>query len=153
MSILKESLLVDIIEFAITNREEIFSMADYKKYSRISYFHFDSEKQLLKRCFWKLRDAKIIEEISSDYEQVDREEYYLRNRITGKISKFNRRKNTTIFYISDNIEFDMDKEYSNVDINTLARLIVSILIFPYIVLEDGELNRFNILNYVIESTF
>lgn len=152
MSIFKTELEVDVIEFAIRNRDEIFSMSIYKKESSISQFKLNSERQMLKRCFWYLRDNDILLETNQNYNgEVDIEECVRKNEKTGESKKFSRRKNTTHYFLNPSFTFKDEHIYSKSASNALARLILTMIPFPQIQPEEHELKSFDIVNDILTT--
>lgn len=151
MSIFKTELEVDVIEFAIRNRENIFTIADYKKQSKISLFKLNGERQKLKRCFWDLRNNGILFDTNQDFEEPDIEDCLRKSVKTGEIKKFSRLKNTTRYFLSTEFIFKDKFTYSKSASNALAKLILTMIPFPQIEPEEHELDSFDIINKILTA--
>lgn len=153
MSLFRESIYVAIVEFAIKLSIEgnaLFSISDFKKQSNLSHFTGAGEAQKVKNCFWELREQGVLAS-TTDYEE--KEEYSIRDK-TGKIKQLHRRSNTTLYSLDDEFEFNIEFDdgvvatYSKQQINSLARVIISMMFFNYWK-EDDELGITVIVNDII----
>jgi len=85
---------------------------------------------------------------------VEKEEYLLRDKKTKKIKQLHRRKNTTLYKLNDEFEFNFEFDdgsvatYAQQQINSLARVIIPMMFFQYL-RDDGELDAPDIINGII----
>lgn len=154
MSFFRESAYVGIVEFAIKLSIEgnaLFSISDFKKQSYLSSFKEVGEAQKVKNCFWELLKNKVLIS-TTDYEE--KEKYLLKDSNTGRTKQLYRRKNTTLYKLNEEFEFNFEFDdgavatYAQQQINTLARVIISMMFFQYI-RDDGELDAPDIINDII----